>query len=59
MQNAYNSVQATAIVADLTQAQAEDLFARIAHTVAQFEEEHKCDCSSSIYIYNAQGEPVY
>ena len=57
--NAYNYVRATASVTQLTDEQAEALFDRIAETIAQFEEEHKCECDSSIYIFNAADEAVY
>lgn len=57
--NAYNYVRATASVTQLTDDQAEALFGRIAETIAQFEEEHNCDCDTSIYIFDAEDAAVY
>lgn len=61
MQNndAYSYVQAIASVKQLTDDQAEDLFGRIAETIAQFEEEVNCDCNTSIYIFNENDEAIY
>lgn len=61
MQNndAYSYVQAIASVKQLTDEQAEALFERIAGAIAEFEEEHGCDCESSIYIFNEKDEAVF
>lgn len=59
MQNEYSYVQAIANVKQLTDEQAEDLFGRIAETIAAFEEELDHDCNTSIYIFNDKNEPIY
>ena len=59
MQNNYSYVQAIASVEGLTEAQAEDLFNRIAEVITTFEEEHEHDCNTSLYIFNNKEEAVY